>query len=107
MAEAPVWFWGAIASMSACGALWWCTEEYYGINLLRFVMPTRAMPMAWQCAGMNRWSPMAQRGTMASDGELIRVVGLDIGTNKVAAIVSEITPDGTLEVIGLGSYPSR
>jgi cell division protein FtsA len=44
---------------------------------------------------------------MASDGELIRVVGLDIGTNKVAAIVSEITPDGTLEVIGLGSYPSR
>jgi cell division protein FtsA len=44
---------------------------------------------------------------MASDGELTRVVGLDIGTNKVAAIVAEITPAGELEIIGLGSYPSR
>jgi len=44
---------------------------------------------------------------MASDGELTRVVGLDIGTNKVAAIVAEITPGGELEIIGLGSYPSR
>ena len=44
---------------------------------------------------------------MASDGELNRVVGLDIGTSKVAAIVAEITPTGELEIIGLGSYPSR
>jgi cell division protein FtsA len=44
---------------------------------------------------------------MTSDGELTRVVGLDIGTSKVAAIVAEVTPQGELEIIGLGSYPSR
>lgn len=36
-----------------------------------------------------------------------RIVGLDIGTNKVAAIVGEVTPDGELEIIGIGSHPSR
>ena len=35
------------------------------------------------------------------------VVGLDIGTSKVVAIVGELTSDGSLEVIGLGSHPSR
>lgn len=44
---------------------------------------------------------------MASDNELRRVVGLDIGTNKVAAIVAEITPEGELEIIGIGSHHSR
>ena len=44
---------------------------------------------------------------MASDGEALKIVGLDIGTSKVAAIAAEISPDGALEVIGLGSYPSR
>ncbi|MEM8766936.1 MAG: cell division protein FtsA [Pseudomonadota bacterium] len=44
---------------------------------------------------------------MASDNELKRVVGLDIGTNKVAAIVAEVTPEGELEIIGIGSHFSR
>lgn len=35
------------------------------------------------------------------------IVGLDIGTSKVAAIVGEITPDGTIDVIGIGSNRSR
>ena len=35
------------------------------------------------------------------------VVGLDIGTSKVVAIVGEITPNGEIEIIGLGSHPSR
>ena len=35
------------------------------------------------------------------------IVGLDIGTSKVVALVGEITPDGAIEVIGLGSQPSR
>jgi cell division protein FtsA len=43
---------------------------------------------------------------MADNGSL-RIVGLDIGTSKVAAIVGEITSDGDLEIIGLGSHPSR
>lgn len=34
------------------------------------------------------------------------IVGLDIGTSKVVAIVSEVTPDNQLEVIGIGSHPS-
>ena len=35
------------------------------------------------------------------------IVGLDIGTSKVAAIVGEITTEGNLEVIGIGTSPSR
>jgi cell division protein FtsA len=35
------------------------------------------------------------------------IVGLDIGTHKVVAIVGGSTPDGRLEVVGLGSHPSR
>ena len=35
------------------------------------------------------------------------IVGLDIGTSKVVALVGEIGEDGTVEVIGLGSHPSR
>lgn len=34
------------------------------------------------------------------------IVGLDIGTSKVVAIVGEITPEGSVEVIGVGSHPS-
>ena len=35
------------------------------------------------------------------------IVGLDIGTSKVVAIVGEVTPDGEIDVIGIGSHPSR
>jgi cell division protein FtsA len=35
------------------------------------------------------------------------IVGLDIGTSKVVALVGEIGADGALEVVGLGSHPSR
>lgn len=35
------------------------------------------------------------------------VVGLDIGTSKVVAIVGEVSPDREVEVIGVGSAPSR
>ena len=35
------------------------------------------------------------------------IVGLDIGTSKVVAIVGEITPEGEIEIVGLGSHPSR
>ena len=35
------------------------------------------------------------------------IVGLDIGTSKVVAIVGEVLADGDLEVIGIGSHPSR
>jgi len=35
------------------------------------------------------------------------IVGLDIGTSKVVAIVGEIKADGEIEIIGIGSHPSR
>ncbi len=35
------------------------------------------------------------------------IVGLDIGTSKVLAIVGEVTADGDVEIIGVGHHPSR
>ena len=35
------------------------------------------------------------------------LVGLDIGTTKICAIVSEVTEEGTLNIIGVGSSQSR
>lgn len=35
------------------------------------------------------------------------IVGLDIGTSKVAVIIGEVLPDGEISVVGLGSHPSR
>ena len=38
------------------------------------------------------------------------IVGLDIGTSKIVAIVAEIKPDGSnggFEIIGMGTHPSR
>lgn len=44
---------------------------------------------------------------MAYDNSERMIVGLDIGTSKVVAIVGEISADGKLEIVGLGSHPSR
>jgi len=35
------------------------------------------------------------------------IVGLDIGTSKITAIVGEVNEDGELEIVGIGSHPSR
>ena len=35
------------------------------------------------------------------------IVGLDIGTSKVVAIVGEINNEGGIEVVGIGTHPSR
>jgi cell division protein FtsA len=35
------------------------------------------------------------------------VVGLDIGTTKICTIVAEVTEEGTVNIIGVGSSPSR
>lgn len=34
------------------------------------------------------------------------IIGLDVGTSKVVALVAEIGTEGQVEVIGIGSYPS-
>ncbi len=44
---------------------------------------------------------------MSKKTEKNLIVGLDIGTSKVVAIVGEVTEENEIEVIGLGSHPSR
>jgi cell division protein FtsA len=44
---------------------------------------------------------------MSKKSEKNMIVGLDIGTSKVVAIVGEVTPEGSIEIIGIGSHPSR
>ena len=35
------------------------------------------------------------------------VVGLDIGTTKISCVVAEMKENGAIDVVGLGSSPSR
>lgn len=43
---------------------------------------------------------------MASANDNRMIVGLDIGTSKVVAIVGEIASDGGIEIVGIGSHRS-
>ena len=43
---------------------------------------------------------------MSRDSKEI-IVGLDIGTTKIVALVAEISPEGRLNIIGMGSQDSR
>ena len=44
---------------------------------------------------------------MAKKDDAKLIVGLDIGTSKVLAIVGEISPTGEVEIVGVGYHPSR
>jgi len=44
---------------------------------------------------------------MAKKSDKNVIVGLDIGTSKVLALVGQVNPEGAIEVIGMGSQPSR
>ena len=44
---------------------------------------------------------------MVSQSQNRIIVGLDIGTSKVVALVAEVDADGQIEIIGMGSHPSR
>jgi cell division protein FtsA len=44
---------------------------------------------------------------MSKTQEKKLIVGLDIGTSKVVAIVGEISGNGTTDIIGIGSHPSN
>lgn len=47
------------------------------------------------------------RPVMARKGEQGLLVGLDIGTSKIEAIVGEVGSDGLIEILGIGSAPSH
>ena len=42
---------------------------------------------------------------MADNGRK-KIIGLDIGTSKVASLVGEVNSEGGVEVVGIGSHPS-
>ncbi|WP_126453522.1 cell division protein FtsA [Sulfuriflexus mobilis] len=44
---------------------------------------------------------------MSRKAEQNLIVGLDIGTSKIVAIVGEINDENGIEIIGIGSHPSR
>jgi len=44
---------------------------------------------------------------MSKKTEKNLIVGLDIGTSKVVAIVAEVSVESGMEIIGIGSHPSR
>ncbi|MEM7209285.1 MAG: cell division protein FtsA [Pseudomonadota bacterium] len=44
---------------------------------------------------------------MAKNGDNRMIVGLDIGTSKVVAIVGEVNESNEIEIIGIGSHPAR
>lgn len=35
------------------------------------------------------------------------IIGLDIGTSKIAAIIGKVKSDGSIEVVGMGKHPSK
>lgn len=43
---------------------------------------------------------------MSRDGKDL-IVGLDIGTSKIVAVVAQLLPDGRMEILGLGAQDSR
>lgn len=47
------------------------------------------------------------RRNMAKKSDKRLIVGLDIGTSKIVALVGEILADGEVEIIGYGSHPSK
>src|SRR5579864_7079073 len=52
--------------------------------------------------------PLAGKVTaMLKRSERNLIVGLDIGTSKVASLVAEARADGSIELLGVGSQPSR
>ena len=53
----------------------------------------------------NEWNPANTLNKVREKKDVI--VGLDIGTSKVVAIVAEFSPGKGVEVIGMGSSPSR
>lgn len=44
---------------------------------------------------------------MTKRGDRNLIVGLDVGTSKIAAIVGEVNAAGDVEIIGFGMHPSR
>lgn len=49
---------------------------------------------------------MEQLETMSKKADNQLIVGLDIGTTKVVALVGEVTPEGRIDIVGIGTQES-
>lgn len=67
--------------------------------MLLFVVRTIAMRT-------KRFIPFGRK-SMAKKPSKDLIVGIDIGTSKVVALVGEMTAEGRINVIGFGSHPSQ
>src|SRR5579862_2300212 len=67
-----------------------------------------AILMVWRFDGrcQSKLNLRCGRIIMAKKPNKDLIVGIDIGTSKVVTLVGEVTNDGKLNVIGLGSCPS-
>ena len=43
--------------------------------------------------------------SLTSEGEML--VGIDIGTSKIVVIVAEANVDNSIQILGIGSHPSK
>jgi cell division protein FtsA len=79
---------------------------------LSFVGPISAdtVERMFEADAPVRHEPAAARspyGPRARRDQRNLIVGLDIGTSKVVALVADLTVDGRLEVVGMGTHESR
>jgi len=51
--------------------------------------------------------PKPKEKIMAKKSDKNIITGLDIGTSKIVTLIGEVADDGTIEIIGIGSHPSR
>jgi cell division protein FtsA len=63
--------------------------------------------MALPSSGKNSKSTYEEILNMTKKSGKNLIVGLDIGTTKVVTLIGEITEEGSLEIVGVGSQPSR
>src|SRR5579862_1028709 len=68
-----------------------------------------AILMVWRFDGrcQSKLNLRCGRIIMAKKPNKDLIVGIDIGTSKVVTLVGEMSADGKLNVIGLGSHPSQ
>ncbi len=66
--------------------------------------------MVWPSVGkslLKKTTWTLNEKTMAKKQEKNIITSLDIGTSKVVALIGEVGPEGNIEIIGMGSSPSR
>ena len=59
-----------------------------------------------QAGAAKKRHEQTKEACMVKDSKNL-IVGLDIGTSKIVAIVAEVGAEGELNVIGMGTQPSR